>query len=925
MMDKKIILFEIDKYNLPDLSWTQDPTPGNEYKWTASLIDEPYELYDSNLNSYRKLEGSENIDQIILRIKIRDSEFDVYLAETDITPELVVSAINSQLPGYLDWTASVVDNSIVFTSTQIGGGPVSGFSSTFSRESNVESSISLTRQGIKSTTLAKEVLSFQFPHPTNTWKDFWRETLEPWLQWIGYYQYPRWDLNRTYNGPESVFGQSIVCSFDSTYSTGNYRMSPESYGTYRCKLAHTSTDINKPGVGANWRTYWERVQGNTYPYTPYSDDWINCNFNLILRDNSVSVPLINWSGSPFYNVVYYVFSGLNDSGYFKNQFFQHLNPSIPTFVSDSKNVGLGWTIERVGDEYTAYYAKTDGEGYWKNEGVLAWQASTTLPITTDPIVVEVEGSDGSVDAVYEQQTLTIHSASDSARSFKWNNGTLIIRSPADINPNTLDWNSSIKKGYSNFEGWYNVPNPRFYEGRLTSIPDISYQKDSTYYSIVSFDGGSIILNNTDGFFDNLDDEDVYGQICTLKYSSDSGASFQTIYTGYFESYQLNGIPGECIVNVYDKRKVFSNSLPKNYYSITTYPYLNTSNDGLPIALGFGKINKATAICLNETEQVSVDPIVLPDYFTFKVCDSIYPIQSIDTVYFEGEEVEPVNVDLTNCTFQLPSTVYIPGKFVSVSYHGYVVDSVCVENPITILEIILERWAGIAKNSFNYNIEEWNSVRDKVDLPNIGIHIAETKTMIDVIGEISNSVFGTFLIQKDGLITFKIRDITKDPVATITVDDQVLAPVQNYKSEEYANSIRVGHSKAWSNGKLSWITVNDQEESLFDRYRINSGKEVATLLSSKTDAQTYGNSLYLQYAGIFPTFTITTKNQFLNLDLEDLIDVEVYILPDGSYGKVRLEVLGVNADLNNNIITITGRFVSNQFTSDKKKLIKFVRN
>ena len=506
---------------------------------------------------------------------------------------------------------------------------------------------------------------------------------------------------------------------------------------------------------------------------------------------------------------------------------------------------------------------------------------------------------------------------------------LYIKFPSGKQPSDFTLiDAATNYGYSNFEGYYdplNSGNSRFYEGRVTSIPTVSYKKDSTYYSVVSFDGGSVSLNNTDGVFDNLDEEDVYGQKVTLRYSQDDGSTFQTIYTGYFESYQLNGIPGQCIVNVYDKRKILSKSLPDNFYRIAEYPYLNASNDGLPKALGFGHIHRANAVCLNESEAINNDPNppILPDNYTFMICDPIYPIQSLDAVYFEGTEVTPENVDLTTCTFTLPNTIFASGKSVTMEYHGYVVDGVLLENPIKILELLLERYSGFLKNEYNYNLTEWNACRDKIGLPSVCYHIAETKTMIDIIGEISNSVFGSFLIQNDGLISFKIRDITKDISVYIPVGDQIAAPIQNYISSEYANSIRVGYQKAFSNGKSTHERFDDQEQSLFSRYRVDSEKTVETLISNKSDALVYGASLYLTYAGIFPTFTITTKSQYLGLGLEDLIEVEVYRLPNGTFGTVVLEVLGVDSDLNANTVVITGRFVRFGGTYVGKKLIKFV--
>jgi hypothetical protein len=156
-----------------------------------------------------------------------------------------------------------------------------------------------------------------------------------------------------------------------------------------------------------------------------------------------------------------------------------------------------------------------------------------------------------------------------------------------------------------------------------------------------------------------------------------------------------------------------------------------------------------------------------------------------------------------------------------------------------------------------------------------------------------------------------------------VDDQISAPVQNYIASEYANAIRVGYNKAYSNGRSTHIRFNDQETALYDKYRVNSEKTVETFISNNTDATSYGEALYLQYAGIFPTFIISTKNDFMNLALEDLIDVEVYVLPDGSYGTVRLEVLGLDIDLNLNTVSITGRYVSIGGTYPGKKLIKYL--
>lgn len=564
---------------------------------------------------------------------------------------------------------------------------------------------------------------------------------------------------------------------------------------------------------------------------------------------------------------------------------------------------------------TTTVSRTSSYGYGAY-GYLAYGSTDTKDVPDLDYLLDLSAL--FIDKVKYVKYYSVASLIDQSFYYDLDAVKLYVRLPVGTEPSDYTlWESNISTGFSNFEGEWDFSgtgHPVFYDGRVDSIPGITYKKDSTYYSIVSFDGGNVNLLNTDGYFDELESEDVFGQEVRIRYSSDGGDTFQVVYTGYFESFQLTG--KMCVVSIYDKRKTLSTSIPDNYFSDDDYPYLNDSNKGIPIPLGFGKIHLATCICLNEEE----DPV--PTNYSFKICDNIYPIQSLDNVFFEGTEVTPQNVNLNTCTFTLPSSVYEKGKTVSANYHGYVVNGSLLENPIKILEFILERWAGIAKSDYNYNLTEWNSCRDKPGIPMIGYHIATQKNMIDVIGDISNSVFGTFLIQKDGLITFKIRDINKTPVATITADEYIISPKHTYGTSEYANIIRVGHSKAWSNGKHSYVTIDTLKDDLFEKYRINSTKEVQTLITNKADATTYGDSLYLQFAGIFPTFVLTTKTQYLNLALEDLIEAQVYILPDGSLGSVILEVLGVDANLNDNIVTITARFIRYSGLYSNKKLIRW---
>lgn len=931
-MENKIILFEIEKDNVPDLTWTQ--TDATHNIWTTPYVTSDNKdvtsLTDSTKNGYYRVSSTSDLPKNIVKLNNQDLE----IPDSATSASLVASDIRGR--SYPGWTTGGTAANVTFTSDT--NRPEDNWTVSCPAN-NLQLSVTKTQSGRVPSIATTEEIKVEQPIFPSNWSD---EYIAKWNS----YEANHYVLDVVIDGAGYTTGVNVVAQVGTLTPNSSIDITEKLWDQtrpeYRSSSAvvkmHAHLVTNSSGVitsvvidtvgrydviSESLRYYVDEPSNFTY------------NFKLIVRDmilpltggyddgSDPLLPLKNFYGE----IRAWAFASGENPDAIKSFLWQRRN-AFPQYYLLDYDLNITPAAQELIDQWkqfrTIYQVVTPYNPYdyvvfrslanKKYEGAIGFVDIKASGVTCN-IHCTREGGEVTDAGQPTILTLSVSSYSTNYRLYHYANQVLTGRFPYGVNPSSYTFSSYLKKGFSNYEGYYDG---LFYEGKIISIPTISYKKDSTYYSIVSFDGGTVTLNNTEGYFDNLDEEDVYGQRVTLRYSSDSGVSFQTIYTGYFESYQLNGIPGQCVVNVYDKRKILSKSLPNNYYKISNYPFLNTQNDGLPIALGFGKIHRAQAICLNEAET----PI--PTNYTFKICDSIYPINALTQVYYEGDPVTAENIDLTNCTFTLPSSVYTAGKMVTMTYEGYVVDGSLLENPIKILELLLDRYAGFAKNSFNYNLVEWNSCRDKPGLPRIGYHIAETKkTMIDVIGEISNSVFGSFLIQKDGLISFKIRDVTKSITEYIRVDDQISAPVQNYISSEYANSLRVGYQKAFSTGKSTHERFDSKEEELFNKYRVDFEKTVETIISNKADALIYGNSLYQEFAGIFPTFSITTKSRFFGLELEDLIEVEVYKLPDGSYGTVVLEVLGVDSDLNTNVVIITGRFVRYGGTYTGKKLIKFI--
>lgn len=495
------------------------------------------------------------------------------------------------------------------------------------------------------------------------------------------------------------------------------------------------------------------------------------------------------------------------------------------------------------------------------------------------------------------------------KSFYFDIATQVLYiNPEDDKDPRYDFSSTvlgIVKGYASEEGYYDGV---FFEGRLQSIPSITNTKDPLYFGLISFDGGSVTLENLDGHFDTLQEEDVYGQRVRIKFGSRDidFSDYETIYSGFFESFVLT--ENNCTINIRDPRKNISRSVNTNLFNLTDYPLLDDGNDGEIIPLGYGEINKQPAICTNETDEFT------PTY-SFKICDtSKHTIQSIDKVFVEGKSVSFSDINLAEATFNLSNSVYEPGQDVTVSYTGY-----DISNPLDVIVDLLETYTDIVYTATDFNQTEWEYAKALV--PDINLSIIESTKIIDIIGEISSTVQGVFIFQGDGKITFRLREPDRASSATLTTQDYLLPPSQTNPSEEFTSRIRVGYKRAWSNNKNRWYTDESREQELFEKFRLRRTREFPTLLVNEADAITFAADLYDQFGGIFPTFRLTTKTQFLSLQLEDNIDAEVYILPDGLYGKIKLEVIGIETDFNTNQMIITGRFLSYIDSPTGAKLIR----
>lgn len=503
---------------------------------------------------------------------------------------------------------------------------------------------------------------------------------------------------------------------------------------------------------------------------------------------------------------------------------------------------------------------------------------------------------------------------NNSNTYTWENQILTIHTPEGVTPNSF--NSvmiGMSKGYTNHAGWYdNI----YYDGRLSSISSITLAIDNLYNGIPSYESCSINLINSDGYFDHIRDNNIYGQKVKVYYGEDTNNidDFIQVYEGIIESFQPE--TDVLSLNTYDPRKTLSKSIPENKFEKINYPKF--SDNGKYIPLSYGEINNAEAFCLNETDGLSL--------FEFKLADTeFHPIKSINTVYVEGEEVSVYSEDLSLGTFKLESSVYSSGDSVTASFSGYVDDEgVLIEDPIDIIEDILFNYTTLFFDDSLFNIVDWNYVKS-LSLPNINLYLEKQSTLIDIIVDICKSLFCSFIVQADGRYTLKIRDVEKEPVKTIYVSEHVDTFSLEESGDEYVSEAKIGYDKKYSEDEYTYYTNDELQSSLFSKYQLYSKKEFETLLVNESDALDYSKKILDIYGGYSRTLTITTKTQHTDLELEDLIDVEIYGYNNGEdefYGSIRMEITSLEYNLNDFKITITGRWIKD--VTDNISLYKMLR-
>lgn len=488
---------------------------------------------------------------------------------------------------------------------------------------------------------------------------------------------------------------------------------------------------------------------------------------------------------------------------------------------------------------------------------------------------------------------------------------------------TVPWGKIINIGIIlAFSNKTNTGNNIYYDGmpydtRIKSVPALSKNRDNLFYGILQYTGGSVVLDNTDGYFEEfIGSINIFGQPVRI-YAGYPGldySDFRQIYEGYVDDYKYNRDTFE--INIADKKKFLSRKIPYNEFDTATYPYLKTDNAGKVKPLAWGSIRNAPIVCLNETST-------LPSTYQFYVVDTTYnPLLSVSNVYANSKTLSTAlwSYSTTGLVYVSSSATIIDSgnstTVIASNLGTLTADFVSASTEMLGLNVItdmLKNYATISTETLvnNYNSTEW--IASLTGSREVGIYVRNETQISEIIQKICVAEDGIFLVLDDGRFTFRRDSTTYTSVRTLQLDEWMNDPEVEYKRSEYLTSIKVKYDMNQNAGSYKSYTDTTYEATSFFKYRTYSQIEQDTVLTSTVDVAVKSDLVMKHSKDIIPTVTRKTKTQNVDLEINDIILASHSRLSESTAVWKKYKLIGINKDLDSNEVTLIQRWVSDSTT------------
>lgn len=278
-----------------------------------------------------------------------------------------------------------------------------------------------------------------------------------------------------------------------------------------------------------------------------------------------------------------------------------------------------------------------------------------------------------------------------------------------------------------------------YEPRLLSAPNVSLRIEEVFGGVGQIGGGSLSLANNDRFFDSLTDWQWHNGSVVLKLGVDTLnetmalADYQTLATWLIQDWRK--ADDRFTLTLKEIKSRIQQQLPLNVFTTAAFPSLPQGTIGKPIPLAYGKIIGATPF------------LVDPGAKQFKLADhAIFSFDNVKILRDGGwaqssfASTNPATAEFTlgaDWTGDEPVSVDFSGKKNS--------DNSLMANPADIVKDLfaLVGETDLNTSSFTTSKNRLQAGTDEdakaVTLRSPSLHIAESKDLFDIIGQINKEV------------------------------------------------------------------------------------------------------------------------------------------------------------------------------------------
>ena len=288
----------------------------------------------------------------------------------------------------------------------------------------------------------------------------------------------------------------------------------------------------------------------------------------------------------------------------------------------------------------------------------------------------------------------------------------------------------------------------------------------------------------------------------------------------------------------------------------------------------------------------------------EIIDHTTGITKIIQIYVDGIATTWANASLANATFELTTSLYTAGKKVTGDIQGFKLGSTMDDNSLDVIENIMSTYQSISFTSDNFNTTEWSG--NKSSQNDVGIFLNKETELIDVIENIAESNFATFLIHDDGRYTWRKFVNTSTAIRTIKKQELLSQPELDYDGNEFLTSVNIKYKQDYANKEFASYNNTLSESTIFDQYSKYQTREIETVLTSDTDAFSLSESLMAYMKNVPANIEIETGIQNIDLEIGDTVTFPVDRIDSNWLGDVKVELVGIEKNIMENTVKLTGR-------------------